>query len=1280
MGGEWDGAPVRRMPSTHPCLLVCLLFILGIPATETGARAHQITPSEPPFVTIPISFPEATYEEAGEYICVEVEGCTGLVRQAGSPLLPFWSTMLSLPLGTLIDSVSIGGAFYREYIITRTIAPAPEPIPSLPGACRPPLFKGPVYERDRLFPETELDFTLTTGWGPEGPEAHLFIKLYPLKYNPLSGRVVQLVSGKIEVRCIPPPSPLMPRGNETYTILAICPAEFEGEMQKYADHKTSIGLSCRVVNLTAVYDGSIFNVSAGRDSQEKIKLFIKQALENWSIQYVVLAGDVDKVPIRRVYINDIDGTSTPTDLYYGDIYKDGGLNFSDWDYDRDNVFGESTSSSANADKVDLDPDVSVGRLPAGTVAELKAIINKTISYDENITSRPDWFRNATLVGTDTFGPSRGDNSGIAEGEYACDMASAFIPLFNFSKFYEKSGTFSISGITSAMNAGCGLALFSDHGSVGGVCYPDSGGGPGLSSSTAQNLNNGHKLPLSILDACLTHSVDSSECLGEYLILNPIGGSIASIGHTRIGYGSFGTYHVRWNSGYMLVHLIESFSQGTIAPAAMLDETKRSYLNNVGIWDYADFKTLVEYIQLGDPIAFIGGPCIDATPENESLWAYPGEAVEYRITVANNGLHAEQLSLSTSGGSWVTTLDPEHLRLKAGATANVTVRVEVPARALAYQEELTTLSILQGSTGIPIELGLRTCVKCVRKVELALEVGEFRALPGDTVPVNFTIRNSGNIEESACVTLSGGGGWWTPELSISGLTVGPWGERAASLELAVPQKTLSGRYSFLTDLRTESGLCAAAPLMVEVLKTYGIALETNQTEALAGPRGALFRVNLKNIGNHQEPVELSLSGIPEGWSALFPSVLTLGAFEEQEIQLVIIHARRALAGQYPICLTARDSSGLNSASLELSAAVERVSSLELSCPDARLAVDQGSDVSFEALVHSESNFPEHIEIDITGLPEGWDWFLGSEELSLPPFSSGRAVATIQVPPLCAAGAYRFELVASTEGWSASRNLTVQVRESRSFTLLADMTQQRLSPGDSVEFNLSIKNTGNCGDTYVLSLQDGAVAQFSRNYISVGAGGVECVTLTVSIPESAVSGLRPLLVRAASSIDPSLSRSALLEVWVERVSRLELEFLNSSIVLEGGEGFFPVVVRNMGPETETISLTPLRGPLWPLPQAPVVIPPGGVRELVVRFAVPSGTPAGFYNISLIAASELQSWELIHSVQVVGRPHTGANGLPPGGSSVTDYTVLPAALIVLLLVTLIAGLALIARLSRR
>ena len=127
----------------------------------------------------------------------------------------------------------------------------------------------------------------------------------------------------------------------------------------------------------------------GRDKPEQIKYFIKDAVESFSISYVLLIGgrvgqqDDWYVPVR--YHNFYDNPEHPlsvdklhdpgvvTDLYYADIYKEGG-EFENWDSNGDGILAKY-SMTPGKDTLDLNPDVYVGRLPCRNTMQVKKIVN-----------------------------------------------------------------------------------------------------------------------------------------------------------------------------------------------------------------------------------------------------------------------------------------------------------------------------------------------------------------------------------------------------------------------------------------------------------------------------------------------------------------------------------------------------------------------------------------------------------------------------------------------------------------------------------------------------------------------------------------------------------------------------------------------------------------------------------------------------------------------------------------------------------------------------------------
>ena len=68
-----------------------------------------------------------------------------------------------------------------------------------------------------------------------------------------------------------------------------------GPLCQYIDVR--VGLNDTVVTVAEVYASA-----SGRDNQEKLRNYIKQAYSSWSTTHVLLAGDDDQIPCRVCWL------------------------------------------------------------------------------------------------------------------------------------------------------------------------------------------------------------------------------------------------------------------------------------------------------------------------------------------------------------------------------------------------------------------------------------------------------------------------------------------------------------------------------------------------------------------------------------------------------------------------------------------------------------------------------------------------------------------------------------------------------------------------------------------------------------------------------------------------------------------------------------------------------------------------------------------------------------------------------------------------------------------
>jgi len=109
-----------------------------------------------------------------------------------------------------------------------------------------------------------------------------------------------------------------------YDLVIITPKEFLSAAQKLADHKNSINVDTIIKTTQEIYDE--FD---GRDNAEQIKYYIKYAIENYRVKYVLLFEGMKGqslnwyIPLRYVLLDDCSSKYTTffSDLYYSDISK-----------------------------------------------------------------------------------------------------------------------------------------------------------------------------------------------------------------------------------------------------------------------------------------------------------------------------------------------------------------------------------------------------------------------------------------------------------------------------------------------------------------------------------------------------------------------------------------------------------------------------------------------------------------------------------------------------------------------------------------------------------------------------------------------------------------------------------------------------------------------------------------------------------------------------------------------------------------------------------------------
>lgn len=380
---------------------------------------------------------------------------------------------------------------------------------------------------------------------------NLYVLTYsPIRYNPVSGEIAYTKEATVIVtpkdidhegteRMKAKASPmydLAPNslneigaakvGESTQPVryLIISADMFEGELDSFVAWKKRQG-----------YQTEVRYTSEFRNSRREIAEYIKGLYDSADAThpaptYVLLVGDeaqIDAFETREESFSSYDGH--PTDLYY-------------FTWTNDNI-----------------PDCYYGRFSAQTVAQLRAIVEKVLLYEQYGFEDDSFLSRAVLIAGEDRG-ARGDN-GYNYADPAMDYAAAnYVNAthgYNTVYYYKNDANSAPDGVTVTgncsltssatairgyFNEGIGWGNYSAHGNE------DRWATPAFTVNQVQRMTNTGKAGVMIGNCCLSNKFSEPTCFGEALLRKANAGATAYIGATDYTYWTQDFY---WSSGVCL---------------------------------------------------------------------------------------------------------------------------------------------------------------------------------------------------------------------------------------------------------------------------------------------------------------------------------------------------------------------------------------------------------------------------------------------------------------------------------------------------------------------------------------------------------------------------------------------------------------------------------------------------------------------------------------------------------------------------------------------------------
>lgn len=421
-------------------------------------------------------------------------------------------------------------------------------------------------------------------------------------------------------------------------------ADLSAAVQPLLAHRAAEGYSVAEVDLQDIYDE--FNY--GFLDPEAIRSFLSHAYHNWSgaPSYVLLVGDSH--PAFRGEINTTLKILVPPYLVHVDPW-----------------IGEVPADSRFVsvdDEDDYLPEMAIGRISANNAADVTAMVNKILAYENPLTTPDgDWQRRAVYVADNCTDPAGNFHT------LSNDIRDNWLPAFydDSGVYYDAppancpdpslpSGADMRAAIKNKFNNGALFLQWFGHGSTvrwGSVSM--------FNILDPSALAPSNQLPLVMHNACWTGYflawANNWQSLGEALALTPGRGAIADYSPSGLHIGA----------------ALQTLDQGL--HEAMFQERIARAGDIVNASKYYFFDHSIDYHDLIDSMIFFGDPALklrlpsadfsDSSMEVSETTADPGARLDYTVTVSNT-------SVFTLPETMLTVDYPQDLAAVADANGGV----------------------------------------------------------------------------------------------------------------------------------------------------------------------------------------------------------------------------------------------------------------------------------------------------------------------------------------------------------------------------------------------------------------------------------------------------------------------------------------------------------------------------------------------------------------------------------------------------------------------------------
>ena len=642
--------------------------------------------------------------------------------------------------------------------------------------------------------------------------------------------------------------------------------------------------------------------------------------------------------------------------------------------------------------------------------------------------------------------------------------------------------------------------------------------------------------------------------------------------------------------------------------------------------------------------------VDIIPDAFEKQVIPGGQILYNLYVTNEGDETDSFALELGdvmSDGWGSSLSQFTINdLGPGEETLVSMNVTSPDDSVEDDWSLSFVeiySINRDQFGDSVEMNTSVRIP-IRDLSLTVNQAEKSGDPGTVVTYSVSLENTGTDPDDftlgivRCDECSA----WGVSLStyeISDLGDGDFFD--IELYIEVPQSardTDSAEMGVVASSVSDSAVTDSISTLTSVDKILNRHVSWESGYVLNPGDGSTIGIVITNLGNSYQSYTFESDELPSGW--------TFDGFPHQTDDLEPYGGEESFIVNFQVADNANpgyvnftvdvilDEDDYKVTELIISVKVEYYAEFTIDVVEIESFAGPGETHTFNVDITNNANIEDDINLEITGLPEGWDTCILVNQVCSSKISVGKGKTSSFILEITTNsneaantvnGVFLHLEAVSSLNSKESHFDTFTVYTNPVYDLSVEIPSDRKdgTSGETIPFQIVVTNEGNAIDYVSLPsplAPAGWLTSFSESSFTLAPLQSKTVYLNIEVPTNVYGGEN--MIEAIVSSDQSGESIDLdFVVYIEEKADVDVELkMTAGDVTAGTIGRFTVRLSNNGNTIEQLSLTMegKRKSWFTLPSDTISLEPGSYEEIIIEVKPPimqaATETSGMLNVTL------------------------------------------------------------------